>query len=78
MLAKPALMSLTQNGTRPQRIPWRLRRWSFASSRTIGSGSVGAMFQLAAKLGVGRSGGMPNAIVISLPSEERRTRPHIR
>jgi hypothetical protein len=36
------------------------------------------MFQLAAQFGVGRSGGMPHAIVISLTSEERRARPHIR
>src|SRR5437867_2085928 len=72
------LLLLTQNGTRPQRITWRLRRWSFTSSRTIGSGSVGAPFQLAAKCGVGRSGGRPNAIVISLTSEDRRARPHIR
>ena len=78
MLAKTALMSLTQNGTRPQRITWRLRRWSFTSSRTIGSGSVGATVQLAAKCGVGRSGGMPNAILISLTSEDRRARPPIR
>jgi arylformamidase len=33
---------------------------------------------VAAKFGVGRSGGMPNAILISLTSEERRARPHIR
>jgi hypothetical protein len=32
-------------------------------------------FQLAAKFGVGRSGGMPNAILISLTSEERRAPP---
>ena len=37
-----------------------------------------ATFQLAAKFGIGRSGGMPNAILISLTSEERRARPHIR
>ena len=49
-----------------------------ASSRTIGSGSVGATFQLAATFGGGRSGGMPNAIVISLTSEARRARPPIR
>jgi hypothetical protein len=40
--------------------------------------SVGATFQLAAKFGVGRSGGMPNAIVIALTSEARRARLHIR
>jgi hypothetical protein len=32
------------------------------------SGSVGATFQLAAKFRVGRSGGMPKAILISLAS----------
>ena len=35
-------------------------------------------FPLAAQCGVGRSDGMPNAIVISLTSEERRARPPIR
>jgi hypothetical protein len=30
------------------------------------------------KFGAGRSGGIPNAILISLTSEERRARPHIR
>jgi hypothetical protein len=52
---------------------WR----SFASYRTTGSGSVGATFQLGAKLGDGRSGGIPKAILISLTSEERRARPHM-
>jgi hypothetical protein len=56
----------------------RLRCWSFGLKRTIGSGSVGATFQLGGKFGAGRSGGIPNAILISLTSEERRERPHIK
>jgi hypothetical protein len=34
-------------------------------------------FQVGAKFGSGRSGGIEKAILISLTSEERRTRPHI-
>jgi hypothetical protein len=44
----------------------------------IGSGLVGATFQLAATCGVGRSGGMPHGILIARTSEERRARPPIR
>jgi nicotinic acid phosphoribosyltransferase len=45
--------------------------------RTIRSGSVGTTFQMAAAFGVGPSGGMPHALVLSLTAEERRARPHI-
>jgi hypothetical protein len=45
--------------------------------RTTGSGSVGATFQLGAKFGVGRWGGIEKTSLISLTSEERRTRPHM-
>jgi hypothetical protein len=58
MVEKPILMSLAQNGMRPQRITSRLRSPVLASKRTTGSGSVGATFQLGAMLGVGRSGGI--------------------
>jgi hypothetical protein len=34
-------------------------------------------FQLDGKFGIGRSGGIRNAILISLTSEERRARPHM-
>ena len=40
-------------------------------------GSVGATFQLGGKFGVGRSGGIEKTSLISLTSEERRTRPHM-
>jgi hypothetical protein len=40
-----------------------------------GSRSVGAAFQLGGKLGVGRCGGIEKTTLISLTSEERRTRP---
>src|SRR5215831_8148688 len=76
MLAKPTLMSLAQNGTRPQRMTVRPRSWSLGLKPTIGSGSVGATFQLAAKFGIGRSGRIAKRILISLTSEERRARPH--
>jgi hypothetical protein len=36
---------------------------------------VGAPFQVGAKFGSGRSGGIEKAILVSLKSEERRTRP---
>ena len=39
--------------------------------------SVGAAFQLGAKFGGGRCGGIEKTSLISLTSEERRTRPHI-
>ena len=39
--------------------------------------SVGATFQLGAKFGAGRSGGMRNAIWISLKSLSSFTRPHM-
>ena len=38
---------------------------------------MGAAFQLGAKFGVGRCGGIEKTSLISLTSEERRTRPHI-
>ena len=38
---------------------------------------MGAAFQLGGKLGVGRCGGIEKTSLISLTSEERRTRPHI-
>jgi hypothetical protein len=47
-------------------------------SSTEGDRGSGSPFQLAAKFGVGRDGGMPKAILISLTSKERRTRPHMR
>src|SRR6266481_753517 len=43
-----------------------------------GRSSVGAAFQLAAMLGVGRSGGIEKTSLISLTSEESRARPHMR
>src|SRR5438105_3036003 len=55
----------------------RLRCPSLGLKRTIGRESVGATFQVGGKFGAGRSGGIPNAILISLTSEERRARPHI-
>jgi hypothetical protein len=51
--------------------------WRWRCSST-GSGSVGATFQLGAMFGVGRSGGTAKTSLISLTSEERRTRPHMR
>src|ERR1700738_5172783 len=71
-------MSLAQNGTSPQRITSRLRSPALGSRRTTGSGSVGATFQLGAMFGVGRSGGIEKTSLISLTSEERRARPHMR
>jgi hypothetical protein len=47
------------------------------SKRTTGRESVGATFQLGGKFGVGRCGGIENTSLISLTSEERRTRPHM-
>src|SRR5215469_14625677 len=41
-----------------------------------GRESVGATFQLGGKFGVGRSGGIEKTSLISLMSEESRTRPH--
>ena len=38
---------------------------------------MGAPFQLGAKFGVGRLGGIEKTSLISLTSEERRTRPHM-
>jgi hypothetical protein len=77
MSTKPTLMSFAQYGTSPQRAKFRVRSPAFASKRTIGSWSVGAAFQLGAKFGVGRCGGMEKTRLISLTSEERRTRPHM-
>lgn len=77
MLAKPTLLSLAQNGTKPQRMTSRLRSPAFVSKRTIGSGSVGATFQLGARFGLGRSGGIEKTSLISLTSEDRRARPHM-
>src|SRR5215472_15119028 len=62
---------------RPQRSKSRLRCPAFRSKRTTGRESVGATFQLGGKFGIGRSGGIRNATLISLTSEERRARPHI-
>jgi hypothetical protein len=42
-----------------------------------GRSSVGAAFQFAGMFGVGRSGGIEKASLISLTSEERRARPHM-
>ena len=50
---------------------------ALASKRTIGSWSVGAAFQLGAKFGTGRCEGIENTSLISLTSDERRTRPHM-
>ena len=77
MLANPTLRSFAQYGTRPHRSTSRLRSPALASNRTTGSGSVGATFQLGGKFGIGRSGGIEKTSLISLTSEERRTRPHI-
>jgi hypothetical protein len=77
MFAKPTLMSFAQYGTSPQRTKSRLRSPALASKRTIGGWSVGAAFQLCAKFGVGRCGEIEKTSLISLTSEERRTRPHI-
>src|SRR5215469_10433786 len=77
ILEKPTLMSFAQNGTSPQRITSRLRSPALASKRMIGTSSLGATFQLAGTFGVGRSGGIEKASLISLTSEERRARPHI-
>src|SRR6266446_2451881 len=77
ILAKPTLRSFSQNGTKPQRIRSRLRSAARGSYRTIGSGSVGATFQLGAMFGVARCGGIEKTSLISLTSEERRARPHM-
>src|SRR5205823_7273990 len=77
MFAKPTLSSLAQYGTRPQRNKSRLRWPAFASKRTTGSQSVGAPFQVSGKFGVGRCGEIEKTSLISLTSEERRTRPHM-
>jgi hypothetical protein len=76
-IREPTLMSFAQNGTSPQRAKSRLRCPAFGSSRTIGNWSVGAAFQLGGKFGVGRSGAIEMTSLISLTSEERRTRPHM-
>ena len=55
-----------------------VRFYPLASNRTTGSGSVGAAFQLGGKFGVGRCGGIEKTSLISLISEERCTRPHMR
>ena len=68
---------LGQNGTKLQRITSSLRSPAFASYRTTRSGSVGATFQLGGKFGLDRCGGIEKTSLISLTSEERRTRPHI-
>jgi hypothetical protein len=59
-------------GARPNRI---LNRYDRKRER---DGSVGATFQLGAKFGAGRSGGIEKTSLISLTSEERRARPHMR
>jgi hypothetical protein len=53
------------------------RSRSLGLKPTTSSGSVGATFQLAAKFGAGRPGGIAKRILISLTSEDRRARPHM-
>jgi hypothetical protein len=48
-----------------------------ARERSREDARVGATFQLGGKFGVGRCGGIENTSLISLTSEERRTRPHM-
>jgi hypothetical protein len=50
---------------------------AFWSYRTMGRLSVGATFQLGAKFGVGYSGGIRNAILISDTSVSSLARPHM-
>src|SRR3984893_13593656 len=71
-------MSSAQYGTSPHRSRSSVRCWTFGSYRTIGRLSVGATFQLGAKFGVGYSGGIRNAILISETSVSSLARPHIR
>ena len=52
-------------------------RVAFAGETIADSGSVGATFQLAAKLGAGCSGGVEKTSLIPLVSEEGRARPHM-
>src|ERR1700675_2443333 len=77
MVENPILMSLAQYGTSPHRIRSSVRCSGFPSYRTIGRLSVGATFQLGGKLGVGYSGGILNAILISETSVSSFARPHI-
>src|SRR5580700_1581397 len=77
IVENPILMSLAQYGTRPHRIRSSVRCWTFGSYRTIGRLSVGATFQLGAKFGVGYSGGIRNAILISETSVSSLARPHM-
>ncbi len=77
LVEKPTLMSLAQYGTNPHRIRSRVRDPAFASYRTIGRLSVGATFQLGGKLGVGYSGGIRKAILISDTSVSSFARPHM-
>src|ERR1700722_5275543 len=77
MVEEPIFRSLAQYGTKPPRIRSPPRPPALLSQRTMGRLSVGATFQLGAKFGAGRSGGMRNAILISLKSVESLTRPHI-
>jgi len=52
----------------------RVKAKKVGSDRTTGSGSVGATSQFGAMFGVGRCGGSEKTSLISLTSEERRTR----
>jgi len=56
----------------------KLSTLSQSNKATTGRESVGATFQLGAMFGVGRCGGIEKTSLISLTSEERRARPHIR
>jgi hypothetical protein len=77
MLPKPTLMSLAVRDQAPaQHIEAALRGLGVVAHD--GQESVGATFQLGGKLGVGRFGGIEKTSLISLTSEERRARPHMR
>src|SRR6266571_3590776 len=77
MVENPILMSFAQYGTSPHRIRSSVRDPAFGSCRTMGRLSVGATFQLGGKFGVGYSGGIRNAILISDTSVSSFARPHI-
>src|SRR5712691_13265869 len=77
MVENPILMSFAQYGTRPHRIRSSVRDPALGSYRTMGRLSVGATFQLGAKLGVGYSGGIRKAILISDTSVSSLARPHM-
>jgi hypothetical protein len=74
------LKEASNNGSRtrcPEPRPALMVFGVVVHERPIGSGSIGATFQLAAKFGIGRSAGIRNATLISLTFEERRARPLI-